>query len=138
MNTNRPEISKETILKASEIIAGRVEGIASEIASCYHLYIDGYELAKKLESTYFWDVDFQVIEELENMHNEVESIHKKVCMQWVIDDQITPPLEIGTKIKQGVINGVYGHDAAMYKVTKYGETMKGRHQVIRFEDAVAI
>jgi len=138
MNIERPEVSKETILSASKSIAVKLDGCAEEIAFCYYSHIDGYELAKKLEEKYDWIIDLQVIEELEELQWKVESIHKKVCMQWVIDSDIKPPLEIGTAIKEGIIKGIYDHGAAMYTVTKYGETMKNRHQIIKFENAVAV
>jgi hypothetical protein len=138
MIIKRPEISQLTIFKASELVANDINGDAQEIADCYHPHIGGYELAKKLESNYSWDIDFEVIEGLEELQWKVESIHKKACMQWVIDNNIKPPLKIGTQIKQGVIKGIYEYDAAMYTVTMHGETMNNRHQIIRFEDAIAI
>ena len=136
MNTQRPSVSKETILKASKVIAVNVNGDAHEIASCYYPHIDGYELAKNLENNYSWDISVNMIEDLDQIQWEVDSIHKQVCTQWVIDDDIKPPFDNGVKIKEGVIKGVYRHGAAMFMVTKYGETMEGRHQIIKFEDAV--
>jgi len=138
MEIQRPEVSKVTILKASKIISERINGDAGEIADCYCPNVDGYGLAKKLEGKYYWDIDFQVVEALEELSHEIGLIHKEACMQWVIDSKIKPPLEIGTAIKEGIIKGIYEYDAAMYTVTKYGETMKNRHQIIKFENAVAI
>lgn len=138
MNIQRPKVSKETILKASEIIAKNVDGDAEEIANSYYPHIDGYELAKKLENNFYWDIDVYMIESLDQMQYEVDSIHKKACMQWVIDKGIEPQFENGTKIKEGIIKGVYKYDAAMYTVTEYGETIKGRHRIVKFENAIAI
>lgn len=138
MNIQRPHISTETILQACTVVALKLDGTAEEIASCYYSHIDGYQLAKELEDKHSWNIDLQVIEELEELQWEVDSIHKKVCMQWVIDSNIKPQFENGTKIKEGVINGVYKHGAAAYMVTKYGETMHGRHTIIKFEDAVEL
>ena len=137
MELQRPKVSKLTILKASKIIANRINGNVEELASCYYSHIDGYELAKRLENKYCWNIDLEVIEALYDLQWEVESIHKKACMQWVIDSKIKPPLAIGTVIKEGVIKGIYEHDAAMYTVTMHGETMKNRHQIVKFEDAIA-
>ena len=138
MEIKRPPVSKITIIKASKIIASILDGNADEIANCYYPYIDGYELAKKLENTYCWDIAVEMIEELDGIQYEVDKIHKKACMQWVIDNDIKPPLKIGVAIKEGVIKGIYEHDAAMYTVTKYGETMKNRHQIVKFENAIEV
>ena len=140
MNTERPIVSKETILSASRKVASKIDGdgCAEDIANCYYSHISGYELAKKLEQNHCWDIDLQVIEELEELQWSIDSIHKKKCMQWVVDDNIKPPFKNGTKIKEGVIKGVYEHDAAKYTVTEYGETRKDRHRIVRFEDAVEI
>jgi len=138
MNIQRPEVSKETILSASKIIASIVDGNAEEISNCYYPHINGYELAKGLESNYCWDIHVEMIEELDGIQYEVDSIHKKACIQWVIDEDIKPPLEIGTAITEGVIKGIYKHDAAMYTVIKHGETMENRHYIIKFENAIAI
>ena len=138
MNIQRPKVSKETILSAAKIISQDMNGDAEDIADCYYHWIDGYELAKELENNHSWSIEASMIEELDNIQYEVDSLHKEVCMQWVVDEDIKPPLKIGTAIKGGIIKGIYQHDAAMYTVTKYGETMKNRHLIIKFENAIAV
>ena len=140
MNTERPSVSKETILTAARKIANRVngDGCAEDIANCYHDYIDGYELAKKLENEHCWDIDMCMIDDLDCMHSEVDSAHGKILKQWVIDDNITPPFKNETKIKQGVIKGVYEYGSAIFKVKEYGCNVETRHLLIKFEDAVEV
>ena len=138
MTIKRPEVLEETILEASKIVAKTVEGDAKEIAACYYSHIDGYELAKKLESQYSWGISVHMVEELDGIQYEVDAIHEKVCKQWFIDEDIKPPFENGTKIKEGVIDGVCQYGVAQYKVIEYGETVKDRYRIIKFENAVEV
>ena len=138
MTIKRPEVSKEIILEAAKITAEQVLGDAEEIADCYHSNIDGYELAKKLENSCSWDIDVSMIDALDEMQWRVDSIHKEICMKWVVDEDIKPPLENGTKIKEGVIDSVSEYDPAKYLVIEYGEKVKDRYRIVNFENAVAI
>ena len=64
-------------------------------------------------------------------------MHRKAEKKWVDENNIQPPLPIGTRIKQGVIHSVCDYSAAKYRVKEDGCAQDGRFLLIRFEDAVA-
>lgn len=135
----RPEVSQETIREAAEIVAQQLGNPAGDyhIAEKYAYGMDGFELAKDLDRYCGWNISAANVETLDGMEGEVDTIHKKVCEQWVIDNDIQPPLPVGAEIKEGVIAGIYEHDPATYQVKLHGCTEEGRHRLIKFEDAVA-
>ena len=138
MTIIRPTPSEETILLAATKIATSVQGDADEIAECFSEQIDGYELAKKLEEVCSWDITVDMIERLDYMHYEVEKLHNKILKQWIIDSDIKPPFENGTKITRGVIDGIYEHKPAHFLVKEYDCTDESSRLIIKFEDAVAV
>lgn len=135
---DRPKITKEMVLEAAQKIAAKVNGDAETIAQHYRHPMDGYELARELDRHAGWDLTMSDVEELDCMSGTVGDLHREAEKKWAEENDIQPPLPIGTRIKSGVISGVCQHSAARYLVKEYGCTQDGRWLLVKFEDAVAI
>ena len=134
----RPKITKEMVLEAAKGIAENIGGDAETIARHYRHPMDGYELARELDPYEGLDLTMQDVMELDNLSGIVSDLHRKAEKKWVEENNIQPPLPIGTRITQGVIDSVFEYSAATYRVKENGCTQKGRFLLIRFEDAVAV
>lgn len=134
---DRPKITNEMVLEAAKEIAEKLDGDAETIAEHYRHPMDGYELARELDRYASWDLTMPDVEELDCMSGIVSDLHRKAEKKWAEENDIQPPLPIGTRIKQGIIDGVCNHSAARYLVKENGCTEAGRFLLIRFEDAVA-
>jgi len=137
----RPKITKEIkLLAAQTIIKDLGEGYAdadvNTLADTYSGFMDGFALAKKLDDL-GWDIRTQDVEVLDYMHSAIEHEHEKVCKQWFEDNNIKPPLKVGTNIKQGIITGIYKYAVGKYLVKEHGCNQEGRSLIIKFEDAQA-
>lgn len=134
----RPTISKEIVMEAAEKIAKQIEnGNAEHIADCYRPYMDGYKLAKALDIKYSWDCCLDDAEKLDNMGFLISRSLEEAEKKWAEENNIQPPLPIGTMINKGVIVGIYEYSSARYLVKENGCDEDGRHLVIKFEDAIA-
>lgn len=136
----RPKVTKEMIAQAAKKLAAEVgwdEGQADEIADVFYGHMDGYELAKALESRHRWDIDVADVDTLDSMDVQVRDIHRAACKEWAQTHNIQPPLPVGTMTTLGEITGIYEHDAACYLIRAHGETDDTRKRIVRFEDARA-
>lgn len=134
---NRPKITQDMIADAALQISAKVDGDADTIAEHYTHPMDGYELARELDRYAGWDLTMHDVEELDCMSSIVSGLHRKAEKKWAVENDVQPPLPIGTRIKEGVIDSVCDHSAARYRVKENGCTKDGRFLLIRFEDAVA-
>lgn len=137
----RPTVSQEMKLQAAVQMCAdlkRKDWEASDIASSYRQGMDGYELAKELESHHWWEISADDVGDLDTMGTYVSEIHKAVCIEWAAANNIQPPLPIGTTIKRGVIAGLCEHEPATYLVRQHGETNDKRFLLVKFEDATAV
>jgi len=138
MSIARPIVTKEMILEAAKLIANKLDDAdADTIAEYYRHHMDGYELARELDKWCGWDLTMRDVEELDGMSSIVDDLHRQAEDRWFKDNNIQAPLPIGSKIKQGVIEGICQYTAARYLVKENGCTKKDRFLLIRFEDAVA-
>lgn len=136
----RPKISHEMIAQTVQKLAaenGWDADHAADVAKEYRPYMDGYELAKELESRHYWDISVMDVDALDCMDSEVREIHRAACAVWVKENDIQPPLPIGTMTTRGEITGIYEHNAAYYQIRENGETNDSRRLIVRFEDARA-
>ena len=133
----RPKITKEMILEAAAKIAERLDGDADTIAEHYSHPMDGYQLARELDRYAYWDLTMSDVEELDGMSSIVDKLHRDAEKKWLAENDVQPPLPIGTAIQEGVIDSVCTYSAATYRVKENGCTKDGRFLLIRFEDAVA-
>ena len=134
----RPKITHEMVLAAAQNLAleNKWDAVkAGELADVYEAHMDGYELAKELESSYSWDISVMDVEALDYMDCEVRNIHLAACLTWVRESDIQPPLPIGTMTTRGEITGISTHGAAEYLIRENGETNESRRLIVRFEDA---
>lgn len=135
---NRPTITKEMITEAAKQIAEKIEfGDADDITEHYRHHMDGYELAKDLEMYAGWDLTMRDVEELDGMSSIVDKLYREAEQKWYKENDIQPPLSVGTKITKGVIEGIDEHSAARYLVKETGCTKQNRWLLVKFEDAVA-
>lgn len=136
----RPKVTKEMIAEAAKKLAaenGWDADQAADVAKVYRSHIDGYELAKELESSCFWNITVMDVDALDGMDSEVREIHRAACLVWAREHDIQPPLPIGTMTTRGEITGIYEHDAACYLIRESGETNESRRLIVRFEEARA-
>lgn len=135
---NRPKITEAMILEAAKQVAAELEGDAESIAKHYRHGMDGYELARKLDRNCFWDFTMADVEVLDGMRSIVHELHRKAEKEWGEQCQPEPPLPIGAKIKQGVIEGICEHSPGKYRVKENGCTTEKRWKrwlLVNFEDA---
>src|SRR5690554_6146126 len=119
----RPKATREIILKAAADVARELrwtEDSAECIADAYMGYgPDGFRIAKELDRD-GWELSADDIETLDGMYWEVSRAVHELEKAWFEENNIRPPFEAGTAIKQGVIAGVYGHMPAYYMVKEHG------------------
>ncbi|OPX57052.1 hypothetical protein SAMN02745127_02088 [Oceanospirillum multiglobuliferum] len=134
----RPDVTDEMIRHAAEVVAQKVKGDVGSIVEAYCHPMDGYELAKRLERECFWDVSRDDMELLDEMEGIIDDQHQAAEKEWFESNDIQPPFPIGTKIKEGIIKGIYEYRPAYYQVKEYGCTDPNRHRLIKFERAVSV
>lgn len=135
----RPKLTKELIAataaafcKANGWDADQAAGLARV---CRSAHMDGYELAKELDSVCGWIPTAQDVETLDNFGFDVREALRQACIAWARDNNVQPPLPVGTMTTQGEITGIYAHDGACYEIRKPGDTEPTRRYIVRFEDA---
>ncbi|SQH76968.1 conserved protein of unknown function [Shewanella benthica] len=140
---SRPTLNQAMKLEAANKTAQNLnhdDVTPEQIAKHYDLHMDGFELAKVLERDCDHDLTFDDVEVLEQMSGYASDVLRNAEKQWVIDNDIQPPLAIGTKTTQGTITGIYQYGAAKYLVKPYGqsdEVCGTKRLVINFENAFA-
>ncbi len=139
MTMERPKITQEMIVQAAQKLAadnGWDDSQVADLAKVYAPYMDGYQLAKELESRCYWNITAMDVDALDCLDTEVRSIHRAACMAWVKEYNIQPPLPVGTMTTKGEITGIYEHDAACYLIREHGNLPNDScRQIVRFEDA---
>ncbi len=136
----RPKVTPEMITQAAQKLAdenGWDAEQVGDVAKHWGAFMNGYELAKELDTYCSWDIDVSDVEALDCVADAVREIHRQACLTWVKEYDVKPPLPIGTMTTRGEITGIYEHDAACYKVRENGETNESRRLIVKFEDARA-
>jgi hypothetical protein len=134
----RPKVTPEMIAEAAQKLAtgnGWDADQAADVAKVYRDHMDGYELAKELESRCLWGITVMDVDALDCMASEVLEIHRAACTTWAKEQDTQPPLPVGAMTTKGEITGIYEHDAACYLIRETGETRESRRLIVRFEDA---
>lgn len=117
------------------------EAAISDLVQYGQLYMDGYHLAKKLDSYANWDCDLIMAEELDGFSALLSSALKDAQREWVKRCVITPPFPVGTAVIarwggediKGTIDEIPENGLAEYYVKRDGELGSTR-AVVRFED----
>jgi hypothetical protein len=99
--------------------------------------MDGYELARELENECCWSPTAHDVETLDDLSSELREALRQARIAWARDNNVQPPLPVGTITTQGEITGIYAHDGACYEIRKTGDTDPTRRYIVRFEDARA-
>lgn len=138
MTTQRPTITETLIREAARPVAEYIEGNLEDIVEQYQPHMDGFRLAKALDKHCLWDCSRDVMESLDEVDSNVQQLLRYAERQWFAENDIQPPLPIGTTIKEGVIDGFSEHSVATYQVKENGCTHDGRWLLVKFEDAEAV
>ena len=133
----RPSASKEIILAAAQIVAAKINADAETIAQHFRPHMDGYDLAKELDKWAGWDTTRDEMESLDEVGHLVDEAVRDAEKAWFAENDIQPPFPVGTRIKEGMITGIYDYSPASYLVKEDGCLDDSRHRIIRFENAVA-
>lgn len=137
----RPKVTSELIAAAATAFCTRHgwdADQAADLARVYRANMDGYELAKELDHRCGWTPTAQDVETLDNFSDRVREAHREVCIAWARDNNVQPPLPIGTMTTRGEITGIYKHDAACYEIRESEGTNPTRRLIVKFEDARAL
>ena len=134
----RPKVTPEIIAQAAHSLAkdnGWDSDQEADVAAHWRSFMNGYDLAKELESYCGWLITVEDVDALDCMDSEVREIHRKACIAWAKDNDIQPPLPIGSMTTKGEITGISQFDGACYLIRQHGETNESRRLIVRFEDA---
>ena len=134
----RPEVTEEMIRHAATEVAQKLDGDVDSIVEVYRHPMDGYELAKRLERESYWDISRDEMETLDEVEMSVSAAQRKAEREWFESNDIQPPFPVGTRIREGVITGIYDHMPAYYKVKEDGCTDPNRSRLIKYEDAESV
>lgn len=136
---DRPKITNEFVAEIAATFCKKNRWSAeqaSDLADAYDSHMDGYELAKALESDYCWDISVQDVDTLDCFDFEVSNAHRKACLEWAKANNIQPPYPIGTMTTRGEITGIYEHAGATYLIREPNEKVdSSRRLLVKFEDA---
>jgi len=135
----RPKLTKEMIAAAAAKFGasnGWTDAEADELASvCSGAHMDGYELAKALDVNCGWIPTALDVEILDGFRDLLRDELRQACIAWARDNNIEPPMPVGTMTTKGEITGIYAHDGACYEIREPGDTNPTRRLIVRFEDA---
>lgn len=139
----RPQITDEMIRQVTDEIAKKYEiGDPGILPSHYRYPMDGMALAIELAKWEGWDygceLDREFIDELDSIDSRVDRLHSAAVKQWFEENDVQPPLPVGTKVKQGIIDGIDEYGIARYKVKRPEDEGKQRWLLVNFEDAEAV
>lgn len=129
---------KEAVLayiKRHNLPWGDPEQAADDIANEWYSGMDGYQLAKDLDTGCGWSITAQDVEDLDNIDSVVRDAEEQARKAWVAEWDVKPPLPVGTQITQGQIIRISEYNAARYEVKERGCTQEHRFLLVKFEDA---
>lgn len=131
-----------------------LEDIESDFNHCFSIrdikIMDGYNMAKELESKCGYDSDSQLVSILDYAFSVYNKILGKKVKQWVIDCEIEPEYDLGTNVyfkksefskDSGEIVGYYKEEAKYiiqteeYKAKNPSNADKPLGLLIKYEDA---
>lgn len=135
----RPRADKAMILAACTDVAAKLDGADPEtIAQYYCRGMDGFELAKELDKSAYWDTtreDMETLDEVDYLVDKAEKAEKAAIKEWAAAYDPKPPFPLGARISRGVIIGIYEYEPATYCVKEDGCTNDSRSLLIKFEHA---
>ena len=135
---DRPKVTQELIATVAAAFCsshGWDASQADDLARAYRSGMNGYELAKTLDNYHGWIPTADDVESLDNFGGEVREAHRQACIAWARDNNIQPPLPIGTMTTRGEITDISEWDGACYEVRQPDDQHPTRRYIVRFEDA---
>jgi len=139
----RPHATREIIRDAAAELALKMDCSADDLANHYYPRFDGYEFARELERHAGWSTSRSMVDDLDEMEWLVDERVEAAEKQWFADNDIKPPLPIGTCVlcrvrdRFGFIDAVCEYGIAKYLVTPEipdeHEKATGGRWVIAFE-----
>lgn len=135
----RPTVTEEIVRHAATIVAQKLEGGADDIVAEYSHPMDGFELALRLNKNQYWDVERDEMETLDEVEATVDQLLEDAEKKWFEENDIQPPLAIGTMTTLGEITGIADHSTACYHIKEHGQDDSSGwcRLVVKFEDAKA-
>lgn len=140
--STRPALTSEIIEAAAAEFCERNgwdSGCAADIALvCYDEIMDGYAVAKALERECGWEPTAHDVEVLDCFGDDLRSALRKASIAWARDNNIQPPLPVGSMTTRGEITGICRYDGACYEIRDPNDTDRARRYIVRFEDAIKV
>ncbi len=144
LNDDIKQAAAVNFMKANSNIQDEFDlvDLAFDIAEAHgtSMLMDGYELAKKLEDHFNWQIDAQTVASLDDVSVYMRKRLQEEERLWVKNHNIQPPFAIGTVvvcrhggILVGTITGIAEHEPAAYLIQIPGEPENSR-AVVKFED----
>jgi hypothetical protein len=136
---NRPTLTQDMKLVAANKVVEMLNGnevTAAQVAQCFQLHMDGFELAKELERECNCDFIFDEVEILDQMNSHAYDVLLQAEKQWALENDIKPPHEIGARTTEGTITGISQYSPASYEIKPYGqddESCGNRRRIVKFE-----
>lgn len=134
------EAITDTLIRDGHLTKSQRQDAVLDIAKHARPHMDGYEIAKTLDSYEHWDCDFQMCEILDGFASECSDAIRKAEKEWAAATCPAPPHPIGTRVRIGTketgeITGIYEHGSAKFLVKLDGGP-KGdtSRRIINFED----
>lgn len=141
-----PGLSRDIALRAARWLVSRhaipaddLEAAAQDIARVYRAGMDGYALARALETGAAWNsITTEIVNDLDAMPAVVQQELQMARRLWVIENNIQPPFPDGAQLVQGQIIGIYEFAPATYRVRERGGHANSRDILVPFEQAIAL
>lgn len=76
-----------------------IERCASDIARSASRGMDGYQIARALETHCGWVCNLEMAEELDGFHYAAQKFLDEAEAQWVIEENIEPPFPVNTAVR---------------------------------------
>lgn len=142
------ETAKEVKRDCFDLREEDTNELAVQIASqARHAHMDGYELAKQLDSRCGWSPDTVMVEALDNWSSNARRELEKAQKAWRDETNPQPAFNVGDRVKTnrgktGVVTDTnYQYGIAQYLMKEDGDEMADgpsqRRTVINYEDAQA-
>lgn len=136
----RPFVTPDVVLAAATELANKWEFdfTPQQIALVYSHRMDGYELAKLLDTELDCEICTNDVDMLDEMQHLVDQHLLKLEKEWFAANNIQPPYPVGTVINYGVIDGIYEHRPATYLVKETHTKRPNSRLLVLWEDALTV
>lgn len=130
----------QSAIRAAQRKFGWEESFVNCISEHFDPPMDGFELAFSLQQDRV-DVSRDEATDLDEIDSHYIKMLSRAELIWASTTNPTPEFEVGDRLKDGVITGLYEYEPARYLVKTDGQDddkTGNRRQIIKFEDAVGV